>query len=139
MFVALLAASAYKAAGGPFSVVPDAAGTVISFLQSFLKGVTMPALALCVLIFMLFKKLTTKQVGITALLFFYIATGAGGTWAGVTMPALALCVLIFMLFKKLTTKQVGITALLFFYIATGAGGTWAYLADAIENARAGLQ
>ncbi|WP_079141845.1 hypothetical protein [Streptomyces sp. LUP30] len=95
VFVALLAASAYKAAGGPFSVVPDAAGTVISFLQSFLKGVT--------------------------------------------MPALALCVLIFMLFKKLTTKQVGITALLFFYIATGAGGTWAYLADAIENARAGLQ
>lgn len=95
VFVALLAASSYKAAGGPFSVVPDAAGTVVHFLQGFLKGVT--------------------------------------------MPALALCVLIFMLFKKLTTKQVGFTALLFFYIATGAGGSWSYIADAIENARIGLQ
>ena len=95
VFVAMLAASSYKAAGGPFTIVPDAAGTVINFLQGFLKGLT--------------------------------------------MPALALCVLIFMLFKKLTTKQVGFTALLFFYIATGAGGTWTYLADAIENARVGLQ
>jgi hypothetical protein len=95
VFVALLAASSYKAAGGPFSIVPDAAGTVIHFLQGFLKGLT--------------------------------------------MPALALCVLIFMLFKKLTTKQVGFTALLFFYIATGAGGSWTYIADAIENARVGLQ
>jgi hypothetical protein len=95
VFVAMLAASSYKAAGGPFTVVPDAAGTVIGFLQGFLKGLT--------------------------------------------MPALALCVLIFMLFKKLTTKQVGFTALLFFYIATGAGGTWTYVADAIENARVGLQ
>lgn len=80
VFVAMLAASSYKAAGGPFTIVPDAAGTVIHFLQGFLKGVTMPALALCVAIFMLFKKLTTKQVGFTALLFFYIATGAGGSW-----------------------------------------------------------
>jgi hypothetical protein len=95
VFVAMLAASSYKAAGGPFTVVPDAAGTVIDFLQGFLKGVT--------------------------------------------MPALALCVAIFMLFKKLTTKQVGLTALLFFYIATGAGGSWSYIADAIENARVGLQ
>lgn len=95
VFVAMIAASSYKAAGGPFTVVPDAAGTVIDFLQGFLKGLT--------------------------------------------MPALALCVLIFMLFKKLTTKQVGFTALLFFYIATGAGGTWSYVADAIENARVGLQ
>ncbi|MFJ8538147.1 hypothetical protein [Streptomyces sp. NPDC093591] len=95
VFVAMLAASSYKAAGGAFTVVPDAAGTVIDFLQGFLKGVT--------------------------------------------MPALALCVAIFMLFKKLTTKQVGFTALLFFYIATGAGGSWSYIADAIENARVGLQ
>lgn len=95
VFVAMLAASAYKAAGPPFTIVPDAAGTVIDFINGFLKGLT--------------------------------------------MPALALCLTIFMLFKKLTTKQVGLTALLFFYVATGAGGSWTYLADAIENARAGLQ
>lgn len=80
LLVAMLAASAYKAAGPPFTVVPDAAGTVIDFLRGFMKGVTMPALATCVAIFVLYKKLTTKQLGYTALLFFYLAQGAGGNW-----------------------------------------------------------
>lgn len=80
LLVAMLAASAYKAAGPPFTVVPDAAGTVIDFLRGFMKGVTMPALATCVGIFVLYKKLTTKQLGYTALLFFYLAQGAGGNW-----------------------------------------------------------
>ncbi|MEU5596648.1 hypothetical protein [Streptomyces sp. NPDC020298] len=95
VLVAMLAASAYKAAGGPFTIVPDATGSVIHFAQGFLKGLT--------------------------------------------MPAITLCVVIFMLFKKLTTKEVGYTALIFFYCASGAGGTWSYIADAIENARVGLQ
>jgi hypothetical protein len=95
VFVAMLAASSYKAAGGIFTVVPDAADTVIGFAGSIVKGIA--------------------------------------------MPALALCLAIFLLFKKLTTKQVGVTALLFFYVASSAGGIWSYLADAIENARVGLQ
>lgn len=95
LFVSLLAASSYKAAGGIFTIVPDAAGSVIDFLRSFLKGVT--------------------------------------------MPALALSVAVFLLFKKLTTTQVAFTSLVFFYLASGAGGSWTYLADAIENARGGLQ
>jgi hypothetical protein len=81
VLVAMLAGSAYKAAGGPFSIVPDMIGTGIGFAQGFLKGLTMPAIALCVLIFMLFKKLTTRQVGYTALVFFYVTAGAGGRWA----------------------------------------------------------
>jgi hypothetical protein len=64
---------------------------------------------------------------------------AGSIVKGIAMPALALCLAIFLLFKKLTTKQVGVTALLFFYVASSAGGIWSYLADAIENARVGLQ
>lgn len=95
VLVAMLAGSAYKAAGGPFGIVPDFIASLISFGQSFLKGLT--------------------------------------------MSALATCVAIFMLFKKLTTRQVGYTALIFFYVAAGAGGKWTYIADAIENARAGLQ
>ncbi|MFI1723913.1 hypothetical protein [Streptomyces sp. NPDC020489] len=81
VLVAMLAGSAYKAAGGPFAIVPDIIGTGIAFVQSFLKGITMPAIALCVLIFMLFKKLTTRQVGYVALVFFYAASGAGGNWS----------------------------------------------------------
>lgn len=80
-FVAMLAGSAYKAAGGFFSVVPDLAGSVIHFINGFIKGMTMPALALCFGVFILFKKLTTKQLAVIALLFFYIAAGAGGNWS----------------------------------------------------------
>lgn len=81
LLVALLAASAYKAAGGIFAVVPDAAGSVIGFMRGLVKGATMPALTLCVAIFILYKKLTTRQLGYTALLFFYLAQGAGGNWS----------------------------------------------------------
>jgi hypothetical protein len=84
VFVAMLAASAYKAAGGIFKIVPDAAGTVIDFINSFIKGMTMPALALCFLIFLLWAKLTTKQVAVVALLFFYITADAGGTWINIS-------------------------------------------------------
>lgn len=81
LFVAMLAGSAYKAAGGMWSVVPDLAGSVIGFINGFVKGMTMPALALCLAIYILFKKLTTKQLAVVALLFFYVAAGAGGNWS----------------------------------------------------------
>lgn len=84
VFVAMLAASAYKAAGGMFKVVPDAAGTVIGFINGFVKGMTMPALALCFLIFLLWAKLTTKQVAVVALIFFYVTADAGGTWINIS-------------------------------------------------------
>lgn len=81
VLVAMIAGSAYKAAGGMWKIVPDFIGSLIDFTQGFVKGITLPAIALCLLIFMLFKKLTTKQVGVTALIFFYVASGAGGNWA----------------------------------------------------------
>jgi hypothetical protein len=83
LFVSMLAASAYKAAGGIFKLVPDAAGTVIGFLNGFVKGLTMPALATCFLIVILFKKLTTQQVAWIGLLFFYITADAGGFWPNI--------------------------------------------------------
>mgnify|MGYP006158961481 CR=1 FL=1 len=81
VLVSLLAASSYKAAGGIFTIVPDAAGSVIDLLRSVLKGVTMPALTLSVAIFMLFKKLTTSQVALTSFVFFYLVSDAGGSWS----------------------------------------------------------
>jgi hypothetical protein len=84
LFVSMLAGSAYKAAGGIFGVVPDLAGTVIGFINGFVKGLTMPGLATCFLIFILFKKLTTQQVAVVGLLFFYITADAGGAWPNIS-------------------------------------------------------
>ncbi|MGW0795164.1 hypothetical protein [Streptomyces sp. NPDC002692] len=81
LLVAMLAGSAYKAAGGMWGLVPDLCGSVVHFINGFVKGMTMPALATCLTIFILWKKLSTQQLAVVALLFFYVAAGAGGSWS----------------------------------------------------------
>jgi len=81
LFLSMLAGSAYKAAGGPFKFIPDLIGSLIGTVSDVLPGVTMTALALSLAAFILFKKLTTKQVGLLGILFWYVAAGAGGTWS----------------------------------------------------------
>lgn len=81
LLLSMLAGSAYKAAGGLFKLIPDLVGSLISTVNGVLPGVTMPALALALAIFIMFKKLTTKQVGLLGIVFWYVAAGAGGTWS----------------------------------------------------------
>lgn len=81
LLVSMLAGSAYKAAGGIFTLVPDFAGSIVTTINGIVPGVTMPALALTTCIVILFHKLTTKQIGILGIFFWYIAAGAGGTWS----------------------------------------------------------
>lgn len=84
LILSMLAGSAYKAAGGPFAIVPDFVGSLIGMAQGVIPGVTMPALALALAIFILFKKLTTRQVGVLGIIFWYVAAGAGGSWSYVS-------------------------------------------------------
>jgi hypothetical protein len=84
LILSMLAGSAYKAAGGPFKFIPDLVGSLIGTVSKVLPGVTMAALALSLAIFILFKKLTTKQVGYLGILFWYVAAGAGGSWSYVS-------------------------------------------------------
>lgn len=81
VFVSLFAADTYAAAGGVFRIVPDAAGSVVHFANGVIPGLTLPALALSVLAFMLWKRLTTRQVAVVSLVFFYVASAAGGPWS----------------------------------------------------------
>lgn len=81
LILSMLAGSAYKAAGGPFKFIPDLVGNLIGTVSRVLPGVTMTAIALSLAIFILFKKLTTKQVGYLGIAFWYVAAGAGGSWS----------------------------------------------------------
>jgi hypothetical protein len=81
LILSMLAGSAYKAAGGLFKVVPDFLNSIVGTVTGMVPGVTMPALALALAIFVLFKKLTTKQIGFLGIAFWYVAAGAGGTWS----------------------------------------------------------
>lgn len=85
LILSMLAGSAYKAAsdaaGAPFKIVPDLVGSIIRTVNGMVPGMTLPALALAVAIVVLFKRLSTKQVGIIGIFFWYVAAAAGGSWA----------------------------------------------------------
>lgn len=81
LLVAMLAGSAYAAAGGLFRIIPDMVHSLVNFAHGFFRGATMPAFATCLLIVILWKRMTTKQVAVVALVFFYVAAGAGGNWS----------------------------------------------------------
>ncbi|MFI8301546.1 hypothetical protein ACIGCZ_37190 [Streptomyces nigra] len=81
LILSMVAGSAYKAAGGPFQFIPDLIGSGLGTVTKVLPGVTMAAIALSLAIFILFKKLTTKQVGYLGIIFWYVAAGAGGSWS----------------------------------------------------------
>jgi hypothetical protein len=88
LIFSMLAGSAYKAAsdaaGAPFKLVPDLVGSIIDTISQVIPGLTMPALALSTGLFIFFKKLSTKQIGVLGIFFWYVAAAAGGTWAYVS-------------------------------------------------------
>ncbi|MCZ7413060.1 hypothetical protein [Streptomyces sp. WMMC897] len=83
LILGMLAGSAYAAAGGLFSVVPELIGDGIELAQGMVPGLGMGALALTLAIVIFFKKLTTMQVAISGIVFWYVAAGAGGVWSTV--------------------------------------------------------
>lgn len=84
LILGMLAGSAYAAAGGLFKLIPDLVGSGIQVLQTTIPGMGMGAIALALAIFILFKKLTTKQVALLGIVFWYVAAGAGGVWSTVS-------------------------------------------------------
>ncbi|MFD7794342.1 hypothetical protein [Streptomyces sp. NPDC059759] len=84
LVLGMLAGSAYAAAGGLFKIVPDLVHSGLQAAQGVIPGLGMPAIALILAIVILFKKLTTKQVAVLGLVFWYAASGAGGMWSTVS-------------------------------------------------------
>lgn len=80
----MLAGSAYAAAGGVFKLVPDLVGSLLDATKGLAPGITMPAIALSLAIVILFKKLSTQQVAMLGIIFWYAASGAGGIWGTVS-------------------------------------------------------
>lgn len=75
----MLAGSAYYAAGGVFQIVPDVVNSGLKAVQGVIPGLTMAAVALCLAIVILFMRLTTKQVAILGIVYWYAASASGGT------------------------------------------------------------
>lgn len=83
LILGMLAGSSYYAAGGLFKIVPDLVAGGLSAVQGLVPGMTMAAIALTLAIVIFFKKLTTKQVALLGIVFWYAASAGGGLWGQV--------------------------------------------------------
>lgn len=89
LFLSMIAGSAYEAAGTPFNLVSQAVHDLIGLTGEVFPGYSMPALALTLLITMMWVKLTTRQVAVLGIVFWYVASGADGAW-GIVAEKIAL-------------------------------------------------
>jgi len=80
LVISMIAGSCYGAAGPPFSFVRDGVGYMVALSQSAMPGLTMPAIALTILFVILWWKLTLRGISILGIVFWFIASGAGGGW-----------------------------------------------------------
>lgn len=80
LILGMLAGSSYAAAGGIFRFVPELVAGGLDLVQGVVPGIAPGAIALTLAVFILFKKLTIRQVSVCAIVFWYVAAGAGGIW-----------------------------------------------------------
>lgn len=83
LILAMLAGSAYYAAGTPFTIVSDLVNALTGLAQGITPGITVAGLALLLVIVILWAKLSTRQVALFGIVFWYVASGAGGIWGTV--------------------------------------------------------
>lgn len=81
LILSLIAGAAFKAAGGPFGFVAEVINDGLNMLtQDILPGLTLPAVALIILAILLWKKLSLRGLSMVGIVWFYVVSGAGGSW-----------------------------------------------------------
>ncbi|MFJ6014506.1 hypothetical protein [Streptomyces sp. NPDC092952] len=78
LFLAMIAGAAYKAAGTPFDLVSGLINDLLGLVGGVVPQATMAGIGLFVTGVILYKKLSTRQVAVTGIVYWYIASGAGG-------------------------------------------------------------
>ncbi|MFC8463394.1 hypothetical protein [Streptomyces sp. NPDC057250] len=78
LILAMIAGAAYKAAGTPFDLVSSLVNDGLGLIGKTVPQATMAGIALALTGVILYKKLTTRQVAVIGLIFWNVASGAGG-------------------------------------------------------------
>ncbi|MEU9033802.1 MULTISPECIES: hypothetical protein [unclassified Streptomyces] len=78
LFLAMVAGASYKAAGPPFDLVSSFVNDLLGLFGDVIPGTTMAGIALFLTGVILYKKLTTRQVAVIGIIYWYVASGAGG-------------------------------------------------------------
>ncbi|WNI20366.1 hypothetical protein [Actinacidiphila sp. ITFR-21] len=80
LFLSMVAGSEYRNAGPPFNLVSSLVNDGIRMFGQTFPNYSMAGLALTMAAIMAYKKLTTRQVAMWGIVFWYVAAGAGGEW-----------------------------------------------------------
>lgn len=81
LVLSMIAGSAYKAAGSPFDLVSSLVTDGIALFISVMPGYSLAAISLTLVVVLAYMKLTTRQVSVLGIVFWYVASGAGGAWS----------------------------------------------------------
>lgn len=78
LVLAMIAGASYNAAGTPFDLVSSLVQDLLGLFSDVVSGATMAGIALFITGVILYNKLTTRQVAVIGIVYFNVATGAGG-------------------------------------------------------------
>lgn len=81
LILAMVAGASYKAAGTPFDLVSSLVNDGLGLFGDVVPGTTMAGIALFLTGVILYKKLSTRQVAVIGIVFWYVASGAGGGYS----------------------------------------------------------
>lgn len=78
LFLSVLAGASYAAAGWPFTLVRGLVSDGVDLLNSVVPGLSYPAIGLCMLAVIAWKKLSRREVCLVGIPFWYICASADG-------------------------------------------------------------
>ncbi|WP_434593362.1 hypothetical protein [Streptomyces sp. A5-4] len=78
LFLSILAGASYAAGGWPFTLVRGLVNDLVEIVNSFIPGLTLPAIGLCMVAIILWKKLSRRGVCMMGIPFWYVASSADG-------------------------------------------------------------
>ncbi|RWZ72280.1 hypothetical protein EQK42_30660 [Streptomyces albidoflavus] len=81
LILAMIAGASYKAAGTPFDLVSSLVNDGLGLFGDVVPGATMAGISLFLTGVILYMKLTTRQVAVIGIVFWYVASGAGGGYS----------------------------------------------------------
>ncbi|MBT2492360.1 hypothetical protein J7E96_28390 [Streptomyces sp. ISL-96] len=81
LLLAMVAGASYKAAGTPFDLVSSLVNDGLGLFGDVVPRVTMAGIGLFLTGVILYRKLTTRQVAVIGIIFWYVASGAGGAYS----------------------------------------------------------
>ncbi|WP_381792901.1 hypothetical protein [Streptomyces niveus] len=78
LILSVLAGASFAAGGWPFTLVRGLVNDLVALVNSFLPGMTFPAIGLCMAAIIAWKKMSRRGVCMMGIVFWYVAASADG-------------------------------------------------------------